>query len=216
MRRPRLPPPSMPFTTSSSARPLLLHGRWRWLGRTVWLAYATVAIWLAIVHLPINYTHSVTFTGIGAPQSATLREGLLRLGFDPAAYAIYRVVLDQVVAIVCLVIAALLMRRKSSEGVVLLIALLLVAGIWAADPPSLIALAATHPIQAALGKILTITRMVLLLTLFSSSPMAGLSHVGASRRWGSGSSSSSASCSFPALRSTAGTGRQGRPRSSSR
>lgn len=166
-RRATLPPPGLPFTTAPPTRPSLqLHGRWLWLGRAVWVVYAILAVGLAIARLPTDYTSSVTFTGIGAPQSATLREGLLRLGLNPAAYAIYRVVLDQVAALVDLVIAVLLIRRKSSEGVVLLIALLLVAGISAADPPSLVSLATTHPIQATLGKVLTITRMTLLPALF--------------------------------------------------
>ncbi len=166
-RRATLAPPGLPFATTLPARPpLLLQGRCLWLGRAVWAAYALVAIGLAITRLPTDYTSSVTFTGIGAPQSAILREGLLRLGLNPAAYAIYRVVLDQMAALINLVVAALLIRRKSSEGVVLLIALLLVAGISAADPPSLVALAATHPIQATLGKVLTITRMTLLPALF--------------------------------------------------
>ncbi|MDQ6906337.1 MAG: hypothetical protein M3176_05850, partial [Chloroflexota bacterium] len=165
-RRAILSPPGLPFVTAAPARPPLLHGRWLWLGRAVWAVYAILAIGLAIARLPSDYTSSVTFTGVGAPQSAILREGLLRLGLNPAVYAIYRVVLDQMAALLNLVVAALLIRRKSSEGVVLLIALLLVAGISAADPPSLIALAATHPIQATLGKVLTITRMTLLPTLF--------------------------------------------------
>ena len=166
-RRATLSPPGLPFATTSPARPpLLLPGRWLWLGRAVWTVYAIAAIGLTIAHLPTDYTSSVTFTGIGAPQSAILREGLLRLGLNPAAYAVYRVVLDQMTALINLVVAALLMRRKSSEGIVLLIALLLVAGISAADPPSLIALSVTHPIQATLGKVLTITRMTLLPTLF--------------------------------------------------
>ena len=167
MRQSALSPPGLPIATAPSARPpLLLHGYWLGFGRAVWAIYAIVAIGLAVRYIPTSYTSSVTFTGIGGPQSAILREGLRHLGLDPAAYAIYRVALDQIVAIVDLAVAALLMRRKSSEGVVLLIALLLVAGIRADAPPSLIALAATHPIQATLGKVLTITRMMLLPVLF--------------------------------------------------
>ena len=106
--------------------------------------------WLTLALLPTNYTSSATFTSIGAPQSAILREGLLRLGLDPASYASYRLLLDLVSALIDLVIAALLIRRKSSKGVVLLIALLLVAGIAALDPPSLLALAATNPFLATI------------------------------------------------------------------
>jgi signal transduction histidine kinase len=159
--------PGLPGATASAARPpLQLHGRWLWLGRVVWALYAVVAVGLAIFHLPTDLTSPAAFRGIGAPHSALLHEGLQSLGLNPAIYAGYRVVLDHLAALVGLVAAALLMRRKSSEVVVLLIALQLTAGVAFLDPPSLIALEATHPLQATLGKVMTITRMTLLLALF--------------------------------------------------
>ena len=166
-RRAATPPPGLTLAATPAARaPLLLRGRWLWLGRALWASYAAVAVGLTITQLPANYTNLVTFTGIGAPQSAILREGLRRLGLDPVVYALYRLILDQGTALLGLVIAGLLVWRKSSEGVVVLIALLLTAGVFAIDPPSLIALEATHPIQATLGKVMTITRMTLLVALF--------------------------------------------------
>jgi hypothetical protein len=146
--------------------PLQLRGRGLWVARAVWAVYAALAIGLALVQLPTEYTDSLTFTGIGAPQSALLREGLRQLGLDPIVYVIYRIALDQAVALFGLAVAGLLVWRKSSEGVVLLIALMLVTDSAALDPPTLIALEATQPIQAALGKVMTITRMTLLLAIF--------------------------------------------------
>ena len=132
----------------------------------MWAAYALVAIGLAIAQLPTDFAGPVTIPGIGGPQSALLGEGLRRLGLDPALYAVFRATFSQVAALVGLVVAAVLIRRRSSEGVVLLIAVFLAAGVSASDPPSLLALEATHPVQATLGKVLTITRMTLLVALF--------------------------------------------------
>lgn len=137
-RRVATSPPDVPPSTAQVARSsLLLRGRWLWGARAVWAIYAIVAIGLVIAHLPTNYTNLVAFTGIGAPQSAILSEGLQRLGLDPVVYALYRLVLDQGTALLGLMIAAILVWRKSSEGIVVLIALLLTAGVFAIDPPSL-------------------------------------------------------------------------------
>jgi signal transduction histidine kinase len=167
IRRVAHDPPGMARAAALRDRaPLALRGGWLWAGRAAWLLVAAAAVGLAIIHLPRHFTNADDFSGIGAPQSATVRAGLRRLGIAPVVYSVYRVGLDQLAALVNLAVAALLMRRKSSEGVVVLIAILLTAGVAANDPPSLIALSASHPLQAALGKILTLTRMTLLVAMF--------------------------------------------------
>jgi hypothetical protein len=159
-------PEAASATALGSQSPVLLRGRWLWLGRAIWAGYALVAIALVLTNLPLDVSSPITFPGIGAPQSAILRDGLREIGIDPAVYAIYRTVLDQLAAVVSLAVAALLIHRKSSEGIVVLIAVFLTAGSYNNDPPSLIALDATQPIEATLGKVLMITRMTLLLALF--------------------------------------------------
>lgn len=156
--------------TAGNRAPQPLQGGRLWTGRSVWLLFAVAAVGMAIIQLPHHFSNADDFSGIGAAQSATVRAGLRRLGIEPVVYSVYRVALDQLAALVNLAAAAILMRRKSTEGIVVLIAILLTAGISADDPPSLIAMSSDHPVQAAIGKILTLTRMTLLVAVFFSFP----------------------------------------------
>ncbi|HET8628616.1 MAG TPA: sensor histidine kinase [Thermomicrobiales bacterium] len=160
------PATGLPRDAAPGARPpLALRGRWLWLGRAVWALFAALAIGLAIAKVPRELTGSMAFPGLGAPQSDILA-GLRQLGIDPALYVAYRVALELAPTLIGLVTAAVLVWRRSSDGVVLLLAVFLVAGIALVDPHSLVALAATRPLEATLGKVLTTTRMTLLLALF--------------------------------------------------
>lgn len=160
MKQRRVPP-----STSGTRPTLLLRGRAVWFGRAVWAVYAVLAVGLTIIWSSADYAGGA-IPGIGAPESDLIRAGLRRLGIDPVAYAAYRLLLDSATALIGLVIAAILVWRKASEWVVLLIAVMLTADIALLDPPSLVAMTAAHPVQATIGKLMTITRMVGLLTLF--------------------------------------------------
>ncbi|MFN8517084.1 MAG: sensor histidine kinase [Chloroflexia bacterium] len=150
----------------SGTRPTpLLPGRAAWIGRAVWALYAALAVGLTIAQFPTLYA-GASFPGVGTQESDLIRAGLVRLGINPDWYAIYRIFLDQATSLFELAIAAILIWRKASERVVLLIAIMLVADIGVIDPPALAALAADHPVQAAIGAAMTVTRMTLLLTLF--------------------------------------------------
>ncbi|HVB65708.1 MAG TPA: GAF domain-containing sensor histidine kinase [Nitrolancea sp.] len=136
--------------------PVTLHGHWLVAARLGVLLFAVICVCSIGLSIPQSWHQSVYMRDVvgDSPSAAKIEQAdqaLRSLGLRPRSLAIITMAAGFAQMIGFYAVAIYIVRQKSNELMALIVAVFLFAIASAQFPPDLIAMQATHPIQATIG-----------------------------------------------------------------
>ncbi len=151
--------------------PVILHGRWLIAARLGVILFALICFGSVVITIPQSWQQSLNLHDIvgNSPSPAKVdeaRRALRSLGLSPKSLAIMSAAAGFAQMIGFYAVGLYLLGKKSNELMTLVVATFLIAMASAQFPPDLIAMQATHPIQATVGFIIDLVFLLGFVNLF--------------------------------------------------
>jgi hypothetical protein len=160
--------------TNVSRPPVTLHGHGLLVARLGVLLFAAICIGFACISIPQDWDRAINMTDVlgDSPSTAKIEQAhdaLQSLGLSPRSFALITTAIGLAQGISFYAVGIYLFRRRSNELMPLIVVVFLFAIASSEFPVDLIAMHATHPIQATTGLVIDyafIMGFVLLVFLF--------------------------------------------------